>query len=153
MGVVSSRMTMPSSTSHEGSLNGLMSMKIIWCPHQISTPNTLLWHFMVLFLLSPIRAQTQKKSQTSQAADLTRTFFNFMSRCRRPWPCRKRIPSTTSRAIWSLSLSDKPAWLKNKIKSETVRWKIKFIWHKPVSKHGIIQSPSGLCRGLCAAAP
>lgn len=37
-----------------------------------------------------------------------------MSRCRRPWPCRKRIPSTTSRAIWSLSLSDKPAWLKNK---------------------------------------
>lgn len=41
---------------------------------------------------------------------LTRTFFSFMSLCRRPWLCRKRIPSTTSRAIWSLSLRDKPAW-------------------------------------------
>lgn len=33
-----------------------------------------------------------------------------MSRCNRPWLWRKRIPSTTSRAIWSLSLSDKLAW-------------------------------------------
>ncbi len=30
MGVVSSRGTMPASTGHEGSLNGLMSMKLMW---------------------------------------------------------------------------------------------------------------------------
>ena len=51
----------------------------------------------------------EKLSCTSHT-ERTRTFFSFMSLCRRPWLCRKRIPSTTSRAIWSLSLSDKPAW-------------------------------------------
>lgn len=77
---------------------------------------------------------------------LTRTFFSFMSLCKRPWPCRKRIPSTTSRAIWSLSLSDKPAW-QRKISFRGIHG-FHFLQH--LQHYNL---PSSLYRGLCAAAP
>lgn len=40
----------------------------------------------------------------------TSTFFSLMSRCTRPWLCRKRIPSTTSRATCKRVSSISPAW-------------------------------------------
>lgn len=48
MGVVSSRMTTPPSTGHEGTLNGLMRMKIICYvlhTHHISTTMNTSRHF------------------------------------------------------------------------------------------------------------
>lgn len=93
--------------------------------------------------------------------ELTRTFFSFMSLCKRPWLCRKRIPSTTSRAIWSLSRSDKPAWERESKDGEeglTVNTESDRRWHlftckQSVPLHSTINSPSGPCTGLCAAAP